>query len=199
MRKRLPNHATVAAYLALFIALGGGAYAAVKLPKNSVGSAQIKKNAVSSTKVKDHSLKAADFALGQLTAGPQGPKGDPGPKGDTGAAGTDGAPGAAGAPGSAVAYAHINSNGSLDAANSKNITAAISPSATAGEYCIQVAVPFTNVVATIDMASLDAGMISARPSVPPGFCTDLPSSNVQVRTRNAGGTLTDSAFYVIFN
>lgn len=30
-------------YLALFVALGGVSYAAVALPKNSVGSAQIKK------------------------------------------------------------------------------------------------------------------------------------------------------------
>ena len=36
----------VIAYLALFVALGGTSYAALKLPKNSVGSAQIKNGAV---------------------------------------------------------------------------------------------------------------------------------------------------------
>lgn len=34
---KLPSHSTVIAYLALFVALGGTAYAATQLPKNSVG------------------------------------------------------------------------------------------------------------------------------------------------------------------
>jgi hypothetical protein len=34
----LPRHSTVAAYAALFVALGGTSYAAIKLPANSVGS-----------------------------------------------------------------------------------------------------------------------------------------------------------------
>jgi hypothetical protein len=96
-------------YLALFIALGGVSYAAVTLPRNSVGSSQIKNrqvknadlggNAVTSGKVKNGSLLSIDFKPGQLVAGApgatgatgaQGPKGDTGltgPKGDTGAAG----------------------------------------------------------------------------------------------------------------
>ena len=61
-----PSHATIVAYAALFIALGGVSYAAVTLPRNSVGTAQIKpgavkdsdlgKNAVTTAKVKDGSL-----------------------------------------------------------------------------------------------------------------------------------------------
>ena len=90
-RLRRPSLAMVVALLALFVALGGGAYAALKLPKNSVGSKQIKANAVNSSKVKDGSLLAGDFKASQL---PKGDKGDPclasdpnckGPKGDTGA------------------------------------------------------------------------------------------------------------------
>ena len=78
------------ALLALFIALGGTSYAAVKLPANSVGSKQIKKNAVTAAKVKNRSLRAEDFAAGQLPAGERGPAGaagpagPPGPKGDKG-------------------------------------------------------------------------------------------------------------------
>ena len=67
--------------LALFIALGGTSYAAVKLPKNSVGARQLQKNAVVSAKVKDRSLLARDFKQGQLPKGPAGAKGDPGPAG----------------------------------------------------------------------------------------------------------------------
>lgn len=82
LRQRL-TFANVIACLALFVALGSGAYAATQLPKNSVGSKQIKKNAVNGAKVKDRSLQAVDFKEGQLPAGPQGPKGDPGAPGGT--------------------------------------------------------------------------------------------------------------------
>ena len=78
------------AYLALFVALGGTSYAAVKLPRNSVGTAQIKKNAVTGPKVKNGSLGRVDFAAGQLPAGAQGPAGPAGAKGDQGPAGPKG-------------------------------------------------------------------------------------------------------------
>jgi hypothetical protein len=54
------TYANAVATLALFVALGGASYAAIKLPKNSVGTKQIKKNAVTGPKVKDNSLTGAD-------------------------------------------------------------------------------------------------------------------------------------------
>jgi hypothetical protein len=83
LKLRRPSHATVVAYLALFIALGSGAYAARQLSKNSVGSKQLKRNSVTSLKVKDGSLRPEDFAKGALQGadgaqGPQGPPGAPG-------------------------------------------------------------------------------------------------------------------------
>jgi hypothetical protein len=80
LRDRL-SFGNVVAVLALFVALGGSSYAALKLPKGSVGPRQIRANAVSSPKVRDRSLFARDFALGQL---PKGEKGDKGDKGDPG-------------------------------------------------------------------------------------------------------------------
>jgi hypothetical protein len=80
IRARL-TYANVIATLALFVALGGGAYAAIQLPKGSVGRRQLQRNAVDSSKVKNHSLRAADFEEGQLPAAQAGPKGDPGPQG----------------------------------------------------------------------------------------------------------------------
>lgn len=73
----------VVAILALIVALGGTSYAAIQLPKNSVGASQIKanavtlkklkKNSVTSPKVRNGSLVAADFKPGQLNAsGPAG-------------------------------------------------------------------------------------------------------------------------------
>lgn len=102
----------VVSSLALFVALGGTSYAAIVLPKNSVGSAQIKPRAVkssdirasaiTSTKVKAWSLLRTDFKPGELPAGAAGPRGVNGLPGDAGAAGapgTKGADGTAGTPG----------------------------------------------------------------------------------------------------
>jgi hypothetical protein len=85
------TYANVLATLALIVALTGGAYAAVSIPKNSITSSKIAPNAVkradiaqgavNSAKVANRSLRAVDFALNQL------PKGE---KGDRGAAGARG-------------------------------------------------------------------------------------------------------------
>jgi hypothetical protein len=85
-----PSPATVLAGVALIVALGGTAYAAVILPANSVGTLQLKKNAVNSLKVKNGSLLKADFKAGQVPAGPEGPAGSAGPAGLTGPAGPAG-------------------------------------------------------------------------------------------------------------
>jgi hypothetical protein len=55
------TYANVMATIAVFIALGGGAYAATQVKKNSVGTKQLKANAVTGPKVKDGSLSAADI------------------------------------------------------------------------------------------------------------------------------------------
>jgi hypothetical protein len=83
----------VVALVALFVALGGGAYAALKLPANSVGPAQLKKGAVTPPKLSP----AAKTALskpgpkgGTGARGPEGPRGDSGPRGGTGPKGDTG-------------------------------------------------------------------------------------------------------------
>jgi len=82
--------------IALFIALGSGAYAATQLPKNSVGPGQIRKNAVSSAKIRNGSLRLADFKGPQRAKlrGARGPAGESGPQGLQGAPGLPGPPGA---------------------------------------------------------------------------------------------------------
>jgi hypothetical protein len=77
--KRLLSHlsyANVVATICLFMILGGGAYAATQLPKNSVGPKQLKKGAVTPAKVS----KAARKQLRGET-GPAGPVGPVGPGG----------------------------------------------------------------------------------------------------------------------
>ena len=86
MRARL-TFANVVSVIALFVALGGSSYAAVKLSANSVRSKHIKNGQVRSVDVKDSGLRARDFAPGQL---PQGARGDAGPRGEAGAKGDKG-------------------------------------------------------------------------------------------------------------
>src|SRR5258705_12135535 len=86
MRRHL-SYANVTATLALFVALGGGAYAATKLPANSVTSVQ----------VKNGSLLAKDFKKGQLKTGKAGPAGPDRQQGVRGLTGVTGASGLAGA------------------------------------------------------------------------------------------------------
>jgi hypothetical protein len=75
----------VVACLALAVSLSGAAYAvSTALPRNSVGPVQLKNNAVNSAKVKNATLRAVDFAAGQIPVGPQGPAGPQGPPGASG-------------------------------------------------------------------------------------------------------------------
>ncbi len=73
--RRGPSASMVVAIIALVVALGGTSYAAINLPKGSVGPKQIRKNAVNSVKVKNRSLLAKDFRKGQLPRGATGPAG----------------------------------------------------------------------------------------------------------------------------
>jgi hypothetical protein len=95
MRGKL-SYANVIATLALFVALGGSSYAAVQLSRGSVKTKHLAAGAVTGAKVKNRSLRARDFRVGQLPAGPQGAQGAPGPQGPQG---DQGSPGMAGIPG----------------------------------------------------------------------------------------------------
>ena len=67
---RPPSPAMIVACVALFVALGGTSYAAIKLPANSVGTKQIKNSAVTSVKVKNGSLTGADIQASTLATVP---------------------------------------------------------------------------------------------------------------------------------
>ena len=69
MRRLRPKltYANVMATAAVFIALGGGAYAATQLPKNSVGTKQLKDGAVTTAKIKDRAVTGSKVGDGSLT------------------------------------------------------------------------------------------------------------------------------------
>jgi hypothetical protein len=60
------NYANVMATVAVFLALGGAAYAATKLPKNSVGTKQIKNNAVTEAKIRNGAIASSKLANGSV-------------------------------------------------------------------------------------------------------------------------------------
>jgi hypothetical protein len=180
IRKRL-TYANVISTLALLLVIGGGsAYAASQFEKESIGSRALKKEAVTPAKL---SQKAKD-----ALTGPVGPKGATGPSGAAGAAGP------AGAPGSAVAYAHVNADGTLDAANSKNI-ASTRQTAQPNYYCVLPSVPVQNVIVGGE-GGLTGRVYNASFQ---DHITACPDGAASVEIYKAAGGTTASDFFIVFN
>ena len=170
LRSKLTS-ANVLAFSALFIVLGGGAYAAGTINGGSIIN---------------HSITGQDIKKGSipLTALKKLPVGTPGPAG---------APGAPGAAGSALAYAHVNADGSLDAANSKNIGATSLTNLT-GYYCVSPTVAVHNVIVSGD-GGLTGRIYNASFN---DFVTSCPpGASVEIYKPAGGGV--NSAFFVVFN
>ena len=166
--------------IALFVALGGVSYAAIKIPKNSVGATQIKNNAVSSTKVKDRSLLAKDFKSGQLPAGERGPIGQTGaigqtgPVGQTGAVGQTGETGATGPAGPTFAFTYTGGSGG----------------GISGGYVSVVDQSFT-VPRAGRIAFTFSGRFIQSGGIPEVFCVTKGTDDVQAAPITTSGVLTD--------
>jgi hypothetical protein len=65
IRNRL-TYANVMSSIAIFLVLGGAAFAAAQLPKNSVGKKQLKNNAVVTAKIKKNAVTAAKIKAGAV-------------------------------------------------------------------------------------------------------------------------------------
>ena len=94
------SYANVMATIAVFIALGGGAYAAVQLPADSVGTQQIRPHAVTRSRLADQSVSTGALArnsvsLNRLSSGVRSllTRNAPGAQGAPGISGPAGAPG----------------------------------------------------------------------------------------------------------
>jgi antitoxin component of MazEF toxin-antitoxin module len=182
----------VVSLVALFVALGGGAYA-LAIPKNSVGTRQLKKSAVTSSKiqngavsaskVKPHSLLANDFKLGQLPAGPKGVKGDKGDQGPKGPAGT------------AVAYGYVHADGTFDASRSLNLLASVNTATNV--YCLRFASAPKSLVGSVDVQFGGFVTVSIDPTTIGNSCAIvLPAANAVALTVAANGNGSPRDFYV---
>jgi hypothetical protein len=199
MLSRLRAHLTyanVVATIAVFIALGGSSYAALKLPKNSVGSEQLKRNSITSAKVKGGSLSTTDLKASarSLLRGRRGPQGVQGPQGTTGKTGARGRTGPRGAAGSARAYATVVAdNGQLPifTANVPNLAFGSVARTSTGVYCL--AAPLLTVpqrsAAIASVRDLGGGYLVSN-----GLCTN----GVEVQTRNTTGALVDNVDFNVW-
>lgn len=109
--RRHLTYANVVASLAFFLALGGAAFAATQLPRNSVGTGQLKPGAVTAGKIAKKTRNQLRGDRGPQ--GPQGPTGKTGKTGAKGATGAAGAKGATGADGTGPAFEVYASNKSI--------------------------------------------------------------------------------------
>jgi hypothetical protein len=97
LRTRL-TFANVVSMIALFVALGGTSYAAIKVTgknvrNSSLTGVDVRNSSLTTADVKNRSLLGRDFKAGQLPAGPQGLQGEKGIQGNQGDKGNPGEPG----------------------------------------------------------------------------------------------------------
>ena len=135
----------IVALAALFIAVGGFAFAAIPGPDGVIHACYKKRGGALSVVAGGKKCPRGTRALSwnQLgPTGPKGPKGANGTKGANGQAGVQGGEGKKGDAGTAVAYARVAANGTLEPGDSgnqnKNVVAGnVEHDATtgAGHYC----------------------------------------------------------------
>jgi hypothetical protein len=158
--------------IALFVALGGASYAAIKIPKNSVGAAQIKKNAVTSAKVKDRSLLAKDFKAGQIPAGARGPQGLKGDQGDPGTPAT-------------ALFAAVGQDGSWLPDRSSDVSGVTKHGV--GDYEVIMLADLTKCTAVVSASSIGHHAYFATANI-------LDLNSVEVRVHDAAGILVNDDF-----
>ncbi len=186
LRLRL-TFANVTSLLALFVALGGSSYAAIKVTGKNVKDSSltgkdIKNSSLAGGDVKDSSLGLRDFKRSELPTGPQGPGGLTGPQGPAGPAG------------SALAFAQVTEEGTLVPGSSKNVNSSV-PAGTS-VYCLDLAVPVSNAQATVDVA--DSNDEYAQVAIPGTGCS-APNNDARVVTFGSDGVNDRAGFFISFN
>lgn len=73
MSPRRPSTALVVSFVSLFVSLGGAGYAAVRLPANSVGSAQLRANSVGARKIASKAIGTRQVNSSQVQRRVSGP------------------------------------------------------------------------------------------------------------------------------
>lgn len=162
LRRRL-SYANVMATVAVFVALGGSAYAVTKLPKNSVGAKQLKKSAVTTAKVKDGAITGQKIKLSTLGTVPSASSaataGTAGNASNADALG--GKPASAFAPSTVVRSATVSAAGARVTAKSDGIGSANFLHTGEGIYCLKGLSPAPRTaVASVDLTAEQGSTIA---------------------------------------
>jgi hypothetical protein len=173
-RARL-TYANVTATLALFVALGGTTYAAAKLPRNSVGTAQLRPGAVHSTDIADRTVRVQDIAVsarGSL-------RGRPGPTGPAGPAGT-------------ADRAAVDAGGGhpLGTARTVNHTET-------AVYTVGFTHDVSQCVYSATLAAVQNGPVLQQPPAGRITVASAGGANVLVKTYDAAGNAVDAPFHLL--
>ncbi|UTI66134.1 hypothetical protein NBH00_08000 [Paraconexibacter antarcticus] len=173
LKSRL-TYANVTASIALFVALGGSSYAALSLPRNSVGTNQIRTGAVGSSEIRNHSVALRDMSSGAQRAlrGAIGPAGPAGPTG----------------PPAARDFEVVSGAGALIRGTAVSGGRAGSP----GTYTVAFAAPTTACAVTASLGSTDATVVPAG-----RVTTSVQGGMIGVQTYDAAGAPADLPFNLI--
>jgi hypothetical protein len=180
------SYANTMSTLAVFIALGGSAWAVTALPRNSVGSAQIRTGAVSTGEIRNRSVRSIDIrdraiTLRDISAsaraslrGAQGPAGPPGP--------------------AATSYrAAVNSGGGTPSGNARTVN----HQGGTNEYTVHFDRDVSACIYSATLAAVQNGPTLEQPPAGRITAASAGGDGVLVRTFAANGTAAEAPFHLI--
>jgi len=184
------SYANVVATLALFIALGGTSYAALTLPRDSVGVAQIRKGAVGGSELRSKAVASRSIRDRSIGLRDISPATRESLRGQRGARGPDGPAGAQG-PNGVTYRTAVDSGGGTSRGNAVNAS-----HLSGNEYNVNFPRNVDDCVATATLAAVQNGPNFEDP--PPGRITVAHlNGRVRVRTYDANGAPAELPFNVI--
>ncbi len=190
IRRRL-TYANAMATIAVFIAIGGSAYAATQLKKNSVGTKQIKNNAVTAAKIKNGTITGSKINLSSLGAVPSATNAT-----NAGNANTlGGQPASAFPAASVIRSATVEENGTVVASKSDGISQANVTHPAEGFYCVSGLSPAPK-TAVAQAAFGSRGEIGVYVETNPESTGECGHKQVAISTYE-GGVSTNAAFALI--
>jgi hypothetical protein len=180
LRPRL-TFANVISIVALFAALGSGAYAAF-VPRNSVGAAQLKRGSVGTRELRNHAIRMTD--INRTTRRElRGRTGRPGPQGPAGTPAT-------------TYWAVVSPPGAIVRGNASG---GHDTTVFSGHYTLSFP---RDIPKDVHDCSYTVTIASTDTTEPPaGYGTAWSDGNqiVHVRTYNSSGAPTDLPFHIIVN
>jgi hypothetical protein len=180
------TYANAMSTIAVFIALGGTTYAAVTLPRNSVGSAQLRTNAVGAGEIRTGAVRSTELNDGSVTLR------DLSNGAQASLRGTQGPAGPAGA--DAVTYrAAVNTGGGTPAGNAQGA----SHQGGTNEYTVTFGRDVSSCQYSATLAAVPNGPNIEQPPAGRITAASAGGGNVLVRTYAPDGTPAEAPFHLL--